>query len=171
MTGPIRRVLSIALSVAALGGPAVAAVSETFASPALTARLVTVEDGVGPDAGSVSAGLALDIAEGWKTCWRSPGEIGLPPEVDWQGSKNVAAPGFQWPAPMRFHALGIENFGYADEVVHPIRVTLAEPGEPARLRAAVPMLACSDICMPLQFDLALDIPEEDQRLLVAVALH
>ncbi|WP_299843061.1 protein-disulfide reductase DsbD [uncultured Jannaschia sp.] len=158
MIGLIRRVLLLALCVAALGGPAVAAVSEAFESPALTARLVTVEDGIGPDAGSVSAGLALNVAEGWKTYWRSPGEVGLPPEVDWGASENVAAAEFQWPAPVRFRAFGIENFGYADEVVHPIRVTLAEPGEPARLRAAVSMLACSDICVPLKFDLALDIP-------------
>ncbi|WP_299821646.1 protein-disulfide reductase DsbD domain-containing protein [uncultured Jannaschia sp.] len=153
-----RIALSFVLCLSTFGSPAVAAVSEVFESPALTARLVTVEDGTGPDAGSISAGLALDIAEGWKTYWRSPGEVGLPPEVDWQGSKNVAAAEFQWPAPMRFRAFGIENFGYADKVVHPIRVTLAEPGEPARLRAAVSMLACSDICVPLQFDLALDVP-------------
>ena len=153
------RLAGLLLSLALLGGgAAIAATSQPYESPALTARLITVEDGIGPDAGTISAGLVLDLEEGWKTYWRSPGEVGLPPEVDWAGSRNVASAEVLWPAPERFRAFGIENFGYRDEVIHPIRIDLETPGRPVALRASISMLACSDICVPLSFDLALDIP-------------
>ena len=132
-----------------------AAESPPVETPALTARLITAEDGVAPGARTVSAALTIELADGWKTYWRSPGEVGLPPEVDWSASENVAAAEFMWPAPTRFRAFGIENFGYKDAVVHPVRITLDEPGAPLELRASVSLLACSEVCVPLSFDLEL----------------
>ena len=151
--------LIVFLTLSWLGsGAAHAAVSRPFESPAVTAQLITVEDGIGPDTGTISAGLVLELSEGWKTYWRSPGEVGLPPTIDWSESTNLASTTVQWPAPERFRAFGIENFGYQGTVVHPIRIILSETGQSIELRAAVSMLACSDICVPLQFDLAVDIP-------------
>ena len=150
--------IAAALAVASsLAGPARAAVSDAVIEGPVEARLVTAEDGVAPGAATLSAGLQLTLEEGWKTYWRSPGEVGTPPEVAWDGSENVEAVELLWPAPTRFRAFGIENFGYADEVVFPLRVTLAEPGAPAALRAAVSLLVCSDICVPLDLALALDL--------------
>lgn len=125
-----------------------AASSDPVTTPAVSARLLTVENGIAPGAGTLSAGLALDLAEGWKTYWRTPEEVGFPPEIDWSGSQNVASIDFQWPATERFTAFGIENFGYHDEVVFPIRITLEEPGAPVRLSADVTLLTCSDIRVP-----------------------
>ncbi|PWR02418.1 copper-binding protein [Meridianimarinicoccus roseus] len=135
-----------------------AASSDPVTTPAVTAQLLTVENGIAPGAGTLSAGLALDLAEGWKTYWRTPGEVGFPPEIDWSGSQNIASMDFQWPAPERFTAFGIENFGYHDEVVFPIRITLEEPGAPVRLSADVTLLTCSDICVPQDFVMSLDLP-------------
>ena len=69
-----------------------AAESESFSNPAVEARLITAENGVGPDAASISAGLHLQLGEDWKTYWRSPGEVGLPPTIDWTGSENRNGP-------------------------------------------------------------------------------
>jgi suppressor for copper-sensitivity B len=143
---------------AVTGTTAEAARSEAVSTPAVTARLLTAENGVAPEAGSISAGLELELGDGWKTYWRTPGEVGFPPEIDWAGSRNVAEVDFQWPAPTRFTAFGIENFGYHDGVVFPLRVYLEEPGAPVRLVAHVSLLACSDICVPQEFDLALEVP-------------
>lgn len=138
--------------------PVAAAVSETYSSVAINARLVSAEDGVAPGVGLISAGLALELEEGWKTYWRSPGEVGIPPRIDWSGSDNIAKVDFLWPAPKRFRAFGIENFGYQKEVVFPLSITLERPGEPAQLRAAVNLLVCSDVCVPQDFPLSLDLP-------------
>lgn len=152
--------LAAALVVMATSAPmAPAATSEQVATSAVSAQLITAENGVAPGAGAISAGLALELGEGWKTYWRTPGEVGFPPEIDWSGSRNVAEVEFQWPAPERFTAFGIENFGYHDEVVFPLRITLEQPGQPAHLSASVTLLTCSDVCVPQDFTLTLDLPQ------------
>ena len=65
----------VCVSILASAG-ADAAESETFSNPAVTARLISAEDGIAPDAASVSLGLALEYGEGWKGYWRTPGEVG-----------------------------------------------------------------------------------------------
>ena len=135
--------------------PAIAAQSTRYETPALSARLITAENGIRPGAGTISAGLSLELGEGWKTYWRSPGEVGFPPEIDWGGSQNLASAEFQWPAPTRFRAFGIENFGYEKTVTYPIQLTLKDPGSALDLKAQVSLLVCSDICVPLNFNLSL----------------
>ncbi len=153
----IRVLLTVLLAVSSLT-PARAASSDAAVTEPVTARLITAQDGVAPGLTTLSAGLVLDLAPGWKTYWRSPGEVGIPPELDWSGSENLSDVEFQWPAPTRFSAFGIENFGYHDRVVFPLLVHLKTPGVPAALRASVSMLVCSDICVPQTVALALDIP-------------
>lgn len=146
------------VTVLTLSDASQAAASDPFDNPALTARLIAAENGVTPGAATVSAGLHLQLAEGWKTYWRSPGEVGLPPTIDWAGSENVANVDFLWPAPQRFTAFGIENFGYHDEVVFPLQVTLTDPGKPVRLNGRVSLLTCSAVCVPQDFTLTLSLP-------------
>jgi len=138
--------------------PARAAQSDAFSNPAVTARLLTAENGVAPGSSTISAGLDLELGEGWKTYWRSPGEVGIPPSIDWEGSRNVADVEFMWPAPQRFTAFGIENFGYHEKVVFPLRITLKDPGQPALLAGKVNLLTCSQVCVPQDFELTLDLP-------------
>lgn len=142
----------------AVAHPAFAATSEPFVSKPLNATLIAAQDGVPPKAGTLSAGLEVTLGDGWKTYWRSPGEVGIPPQIDRVDSINVSNVEMLWPAPERFTAFGIENFGYHGNVVFPLRITLDQPGEPARLNAAVNLLACSEICVPLSFDLELALP-------------
>ncbi len=152
---PLRHLCLIAaLLVPSLAG---AERSALHVEAAVEAVLLTAEDVVAPDARFLSAGLSLDLAPGWKTYWRSPGEVGLPPEIDWSGSTNLASAELLYPAPQRFRAFGIENFGYDDTVTFPLRLTLTDPGAPVALRATVSLLVCADICVPATFDLALDL--------------
>ena len=44
-----------------------AATSESFTSTSVTATLISVQDSVPPGAETLSAGLDLVLAEGWKT--------------------------------------------------------------------------------------------------------
>jgi len=141
-----------------LGQPASAAESEVFSNPAVTARLISAEDRIAPDAASVSIGLALEFGDGWKGYWRTPGEVGLAPSIDWAGSSNLNSADILWPAPERFEAFGIENFGYANQIVLPIRATLEAAGEGLNLRARISLLTCSDVCVPHDFDLSLVLP-------------
>ena len=155
---PIARTLALIAFGWIWASATLAEQSDTFSSQAVEARLIVAEDGVAPDARFLSAGLELLLKDGWKTYWRSPGEVGLPPEIDWSASRNVESVEFQYPAPDRFRAFGIENFGYAKAVTFPIGITLTDPGQPAVLDARVSLLICSEICLPADFDLTVDMP-------------
>ncbi|MEM7709655.1 MAG: protein-disulfide reductase DsbD domain-containing protein, partial [Pseudomonadota bacterium] len=141
---------------ALLAAPLLAAESAPVRGHAVTATLMTAEEGVAGR--TVSAGLKLVLDDGWKTYWRSPGEVGLPPELDWAGSENVADLALAYPAPTRFEAFEIQNFGYGGEVVLPLTVTLADGAAPARLDLMANLLVCAEICVPETMSLSLDLP-------------
>ncbi|SDZ00816.1 suppressor for copper-sensitivity B [Jannaschia faecimaris] len=151
----IRLIIVFALFFAT---PLVAATSDPVRGNAVQARLLTVEDGVSPGEATVSAGLQVTLDDGWKTYWRSPGEVGLPPDLDWSGSDNVASVDLAYPAPTRFVAFDIQNFGYAKEVVYPLTVILEDPGAPARLALRANLLVCAELCIPETLDMVLNLP-------------
>jgi suppressor for copper-sensitivity B len=78
--------------------------------------------------------------------------------VDWSRSAGIGDVEFLWPAPVRFKIFGIEAVGYKEEVVFPVKVPLARPGEAVSLPAEVDYLTCKEICIPGRVSLALDIP-------------
>ena len=120
-------------------------------------RLVSSVDGVG-DRQDIKLGIQFRMEPGWKIYWRSPGDAGYPPHLDWKDSQNIAAARIEWPAPMRFSVLGLETLGYEKEVILPLRVQPSEPGKPIALHADVSYLTCAEICVPHQEKLALKLP-------------
>jgi len=91
---------------------AIAGSSPSYVSDRITARLITAENGVAPNAKTLSAAIEVTLSEGWKTYWRAPGAVGYPMELNWSGSVNIADHALLWPAPKRFSAFEIENYGY-----------------------------------------------------------
>lgn len=153
----MRRAAALILA-AALAGPVAfggAAAKAFGATPHAQARLLA---GWETTEGARMFALAVDLAPGWKTYWRAPGESGIPPTFDWTGSENVASVAVEWPAPHLFDSFGLATLGYTDRVVLPIRVEAADPDAPIRLRLALDYGVCSDICVPARADLALDLP-------------
>jgi len=110
------------------------------------------------EAASVSLGLQFELAPHWKIYWRSPGDAGFPPALDWKGSTNLADATIAWPAPERFSVQGLETAGYSGAVVLPITARIAQPGQPLHLKAHLSYLTCTQICVPRETDLALDLP-------------
>ena len=98
------------------------------------------------------------MAPGWHIYWRSPGDAGYPPHLDWTGSANLAHADILWPAPQRFSVLGLETMGYSDAVVLPIAVRVVDPAKPLELTAHLDYLTCSEICVPYQAVLHLAMP-------------
>ena len=155
----LRKMICVAAALCLWAIQVSAATTEAYQSTSIEARLITAENGVSLGASVLSAGLSLKLSDGWKTYWRSPGEVGLPPEIDWSGSTNLASATMLWPAPTRFRAFGIENFGYAKQVTFPIQIKLIEPGKPATLKADVFLLVCSEVCVPQDFTLSLNLSD------------
>jgi suppressor for copper-sensitivity B len=133
------------------------AASDWAATAQAKVRLVSALTGSG-GAKSVPLGLQFELAPGWKTYWRSPGDAGIPVSLDWAGSTNLAGADMAWPVPRRFTLFGLDTFGYEDEVVFPIAARPADPAKPLTLRLKVDYLVCEKICIPQSADLALDLP-------------
>ncbi|MBC7164738.1 MAG: hypothetical protein H5U15_07035 [Roseovarius sp.] len=123
--------------------------------------------------GTHMAALRFEMAEGWKTYWRAPGEAGIPPRFDWRGSRNLGAVEILWPTPQQTTTNGMRTIGYEHDLILPVRLTPARAGEPITLSAGLEIGICSDICVPVDTRVHLDLPPDagtrDPRIAAALA--
>lgn len=123
------------------------------------------------EAGSLMTALRLDLAPGWKTYWRSPGDSGVPPQFDWTAATNLGHAAPHWPRPEVIDSAGERTLGYHDALVLPIELTPAAPGQPVQGTLQVELGLCLNVCVPAELSLALppasDAP--DSRITAALA--
>jgi len=108
--------------------------------------------------GGRMAAVELQLAPGWKTYWRSPGDAGIPPSFDWSGSTNVKSIRLHWPAPEVFDTNGMQSIGYHERLVLPVEITPEDPSRPVRLSLVMALGVCDEICMPATLELTSDLP-------------
>lgn len=108
--------------------------------------------------GTYMTALRLNLAEGWHTYWRAPGDAGIPPQFDWSGSGNLGSMKITWPTPIVFDQSGMQSIGYEDQLVLPVEITPVDPARPVHLRGKVDIGICRDVCIPssLSIDHPLD---------------
>jgi DsbC/DsbD-like thiol-disulfide interchange protein len=134
--------------------PAGAGVSDWLESDHARVRLVAA--GISAD-GIVQGALEIELAPGWKTYWRSPGDAGMAPVIDFSGSQGIGAPEVAFPPPHRYDdGFGISNV-YTDRVVLPFTAKAATPGEGAELNVSIDIGVCEQICVPEHFDAVLSV--------------
>lgn len=126
----------------------------------VSARLIAATSALGTD-GNVLVGLEFQLQPGWKVYWRSPGDAGFPPMLDFTGSENVEASDLQWPLPSRFSVIGLETLGYEGAVVLPFNVTAIDPRQDAKINVQLRYLTCKEICIPYDATLSLTLPTGD----------
>jgi len=108
--------------------------------------------------GAIELGIHIKLSPGWKTYWRVPGDSGLPPQFDWNQSTNVGDLEVLWPTPVRFRDEFGDNIGYKKEVLFPLVVTPRDGSKPLTVKVNINYAVCSEVCIPVQADLSLDIP-------------
>jgi DsbC/DsbD-like thiol-disulfide interchange protein len=107
--------------------------------------------------GGRMAAIHLQLAPGWKTYWRAPGEAGIPPVFDWSGSDNLAGATVHWPRPEVFELNGMTTIGYGQELVLPVAFRAQEAGKPMRIEAAIELGVCREVCVPAVLHLSGDL--------------
>ncbi len=152
----LRLGLALGILAPALGSGKAMAQGASQTPPAV-ARLIAAADSLGSD-GRAVAGLAIDLAPGWKTYWRSPGEGGVAPEFDWSASVNLAAAEVRFPVPERQVVGGVTSVVYPNSVILPIDVAAKDPTQPLRLSLVFRYGVCHDICVPREDRLSLELP-------------
>ena len=118
------------------------------------------------ESGSVAPGqtlwtnLHVTIAPGWHIYWKNPGDSGLPTEIDWALPQGFSAGAIEWPTPERFQLGPIANYGYTGgaDLLVPLNAPagLAADAKP-HLAATVKYLVCSEICIPGEAPVSLDL--------------
>ena len=116
-----------------------------------------VADRPEPD-GTIPAILDIRLKPGWKTYWIEPGASGIPPQITIDPRDGISFSGLRFPAPKAFHD-GIASYtGYDRSVAFPLSLKREKTGN-LSLKASVFLGICKDICIPVQADLHLSLPE------------
>lgn len=108
-------------------------------------------------------GLRLDPAEHWHTYWKMGGDSGEPTSLnEWNAPEGSQIGEIQWPAPhwLPFYETDLVNFGYEEEVLLPVAVTIPEDfaGESVELSTLAYWNVCDQICIPGEQRLSLTLP-------------
>ena len=98
----------------------------------------------------VWAGVDLKMDSGWHTYWKNPGDSGIATQIKWQLPPGVTAGDVQWPLPHKLPPIDVTTYGYEDEVMLLVPLTLASNLNPGTLTlsADVTWLECQDQCVP-----------------------
>lgn len=131
------------------------------------ARLIAGGQVADAPAGTIAAGVEIELADGWKTYWRNPGSSGVPPLFDWSAASNLASAEVRYPAPTRLGDRGGDTIGYKHHLIFPIAVRPTDLQREVALDLAIEFGVCKDICIPMQVNLALTIPPEAAKRAVA----
>jgi DsbC/DsbD-like thiol-disulfide interchange protein len=140
--------LRLAVAACAISIPAVQAAAENASRWDGDARSA-IRLIAGPRSGGiVRAGVELRLKPGWHTYWRYPGDAGVPPRFDFQGSQNIKSVDVRWPAPKRLPEAGMTAIGYDRDVILPLVIVPQDPGEPVMLRLKLDYAVCEKLCVP-----------------------
>jgi DsbC/DsbD-like thiol-disulfide interchange protein len=101
--------------------------------------------------GVLLGGIGFQLEPGWKTYWRTPGDSGVPPRIDFSKSDNVDSVKILWPVPTKFpDGAGGVSFGYKNQVTLPLRIIAKSPDKPVTLRATISYAVCEKLCIPVE---------------------
>ncbi|MCE3233236.1 MAG: putative fused thiol:disulfide interchange protein: activator of DsbC [Rickettsiaceae bacterium] len=107
-------------------------------------------------------GLYFKLEPGWHIYWRTPGDVGFAPVLDWTGSENIADTQTSWPAPLRSREKitddsYAESYYYKDEVLLPITLTPENPVNTTKAKLHINYAICKNVCIPAEADFTIDI--------------
>jgi suppressor for copper-sensitivity B len=139
------------------GNAAHAAATNWVGDSRAAVRLITATDHIAADS-TLEAGLEFRFAKGWHGYWRTPGDAGIPPTVDWSASENISGADISWPAPHRLVIEELQNSVYENDVILPVKLHLKQAHTSVGVKASIGYAACSEVCVPLQAELALPLP-------------
>ncbi|PKG37056.1 cytochrome C biogenesis protein, partial [Psychromonas sp. Urea-02u-13] len=99
--------------------------------------------------------LEVNLEGEWKTYWRSPGEGGVSPILDWSQSSNISGLDWYWPTPAFYETSGVMTLGYKHDVVFPMLLTFDDINQPITFSGKLTLPTCTNICVLTDYDLDL----------------
>ena len=156
------RTLIAALSLVLTPALAVATESNVQQSPRATVSLVSEYAAVSPGQ-ALRIGLRQRLAPHWHTYWKNPGDAGSPPSITFKAPDGATVGEIAWPGPDRFIIGPVASYGYENEIVFPMDLTVprdARPGSQLVLEADADWVVCEKECIPEEGKFRLALPVE-----------
>ena len=108
------------------------------------------------------AAIRIDLAAGWHTYWRAPGEGGVPTVLRLTRADGIEGMAMHWPTPDVFITNGLRSIGYEGSVIIPVEFAIGTDGTLAR-EGRLDLGVCQDVCMPISVDLSGLLPPTPNR--------
>lgn len=116
-----------------------------------TAKLILSADTVKPG-DTFWAGIDMKMEPGWHTYWKNPGDAGMATKIEWQLPAGITAGDIQWPLPEKLPPVEVTTYGYKDEVMLLVPLTVETnsnlPMGQVDVKAKVSWLECKEVCIP-----------------------
>lgn len=122
-------------------------------------QLVSTHNDVVPGQ-TLHVALRTNMDPGWHVYWINPGDSGEPVSIRWDLPEDLSADEIIWPLPEAIPTGPLTNYGFENDVLFPVEFTVSEsakPGDVLSVKADVFYLVCSDVCVPEQADLELNL--------------
>ena len=71
---------------------------------------------------SFFVGVKLDMADGWHSYWKNPGDSGGVFEIDWQAPEGMIIENVSWPTPQLIPYPPLMTYGYEGVLILPFKV-------------------------------------------------
>jgi thiol:disulfide interchange protein len=163
----------LALALALLIPAFAAEESNLQRSPHATVSLISEHAAVGPGQ-KVRIGLRQRLAPHWHTYWKNPGDAGSPPNIAFDLPPGASVGEIAWPGPDRFLIGPVASYGYENEIVFPMTLTIpqdARPGSRLLIKANADWVVCEKECIPEEGQFSLSLPVEASPRLAGDAVR
>lgn len=137
--------------------PMVAYADSIYETEDLKVELALADDSMDAD-----AVLTLSLADGWHSYGDPPGDSGLAPRFNWEGSENVEGVDVNLPPTVEKVELDLFKVNaYEGDVAMPLHVKREDENAVVSLKLNYQFMVCNEICIPESAQLMLDIPAQD----------
>jgi DsbC/DsbD-like thiol-disulfide interchange protein len=130
----------------------------------VTTRLVS-EKSISPQAKTFQLGWWIKREKGWHTYWESPGDVGVPPTINWNLPDGVVFREMQYAPPQLVKMFKVFAHGHKDETLFICTFDLKRklnPGDQLTFQGNASWLACYTTCLPTYDQLEITIPVENE---------
>lgn len=159
----ITKIIYVCVLLFVISSQAFAKTSAWSEDKFIKARLLSAQNSITKNMETLDAAVEIILEPEWHTYWRTPGDIGLPPQFDWENSENLKSATVSWPVPKRYETEGFQNFVFFDRVVLPVRIKPVKSEEDIKLDLTVKAMVCKDICIPQTMSVHLEIPKNSSQ--------
>ena len=158
--------LNMLLLIAAALAPLAASTESPAADlslegPALVKATLLADADAAVPGRELMLGVHLKMKPHWHTYWVNPGESGEATKIKLSGPEGFTFGKVQWPLPHAIESFGAITYGYEDEVLLLVPVSVAKDVKidgKAKIDAHIVWLACNDTCIEGEAKLSISLP-------------